>query len=417
MPRVLNKNGLMAVLDVGTSKTCCILARPLEDEKVDLVSIGFHQSRGIDKAGIADLPAAVSSVMHAVAAAEKETGERIETVVATACAKQFSSFLVNESVDLDGKEATQADVNRLIAKAQNKIPEKNDEILHCIPIDYGVDDRHGLSNPIGLTGDKLSLILHTVMTPLYPMRDMDSMLEQSHLNCAKKVASPYAAGLACLTREEAEQGSVVIDLGAGSTGIGYFYGKQFTFCDRIPLGANVISKNLAQSFKMAWDDAERIKTLNGSTIPSSSYDQEEIEIPLIGEKERTNLVHVSKSAVTAVIEPVVDDIFHAVRSKLEEQGFYDYCLNAVLVGGGAQMHGICEKARAVLGLNARLGKPLHIPLRQNVVPEHMFPMAMGCFGLLRYTSRYLLNSSFAKDDIGKPKNKFVRFFHWFLDNC
>ena len=48
MPRVLNKNGLMAVLDVGTSKTCCILARPLEDEKVDLVSIGFHQSRGID---------------------------------------------------------------------------------------------------------------------------------------------------------------------------------------------------------------------------------------------------------------------------------------------------------------------------------------------------------------------------------
>ena len=326
MPRVLNKNGLMAVLDVGTSKTCCILARPLEDEKVDLVSIGFHQSRGIDKAGIADLPAAVSSVMHAVAAAEKETGERIETVVATACAKQFSSFLVNESVDLDGKEATQADVNRLIAKAQNKIPEKNDEILHCIPIDYGVDDRHGLSNPIGLTGDKLSLILHTVMTPLYPMRDMDSMLEQSHLNCAKKVASPYAAGLACLTREEAEQGSVVIDLGAGSTGIGYFYGKQFTFCDRIPLGANVISKNLAQSFKMAWDDAERIKTLNGSTIPSSSYDQEEIEIPLIGEKERTNLVRVSKSAVTAVIEPVVDDIFHAVRSKLEGQGFYDYCL-------------------------------------------------------------------------------------------
>lgn len=417
MPRVLNKNGLIAVLDVGTSKTCCLLARPLEDEKVDLVSIGFHQSRGIDKGEIADLRAAVQSVMHAVAEAEKQTGERIETVVAAASAKQLNSALIGESLSLDGKEVSQNDLHRLIVKAQNKIPDKNTEVLHCFPVDYALDDRHALNDPRGLTGDSLSLLLHAVTTPLYPMRDMDSLFAQSHLTCVKKVAPPYAAGLACLTAEEAEQGSVVIDLGAGSTGIGYFYGKQFMFCDRLPVGANAITKDLTQAFKIAWDDAERLKTLNGSTLPSSSYDGVEIALPLIGEKDKTNNIRISKSAAVAVIEPRIDEIFGSIRSKLAERGFYDYCLNAVLVGGGAQLHGICEKARAILGLNARLGKPLHIPLRQTAVPEHMFPTAMGCFGLLRYTTRYLLNASFAQDDVGKPKNKFVRLFHWFLDNC
>ncbi len=417
MPRVLNKNGLIAVLDVGTSKTCCLLARPLENEKIEPVSIGFYQSRGIDKGEISDLNAAVQSVKSAVAEAEKQTGERIEIVVATATAKQLMSELVNESMPLDGKEVTQADVGRLIAKAQNKISDKNIEVLHCLAIDYGVDDRHGLSNPRGLTGDSLSLIMHTVTTPRYPMRDMDSMMAQSHLTCVKKVASPYAAGLACLTREESEQGSVVIDLGAGSTGIGYFFDGQFTFCDRIPVGANNITKDLTAAFKISWNEAERVKTLHGSTLPSTSFAQEEIALFPLGEENESNRTRVPKSAIVDVIEPRVAEIFDAVRARLERNGFYDYCLNAVLVGGGAQLHGIREKAGAVLGLNARLGKPQHIPLRQTVVPEHMYPMATGCFGLLRYTSRSLLNKAFMQEDVGKPKNKFVRLFHWFLDNC
>ena len=373
MPRVVNKNGLVAVLDIGSSKTCCLIARPLENEKVELVGFGSYQSRGVEKGEITDLKAATQSVLNAVAEAEKQTGERIDVVVASAAAK--------------------------------------------LAIDYGVDDRHGLTDPTGLSGDSLSLIMHAVTTPRYPMRDMDSVLSQSHLTCVKKVAPPYAAGLACLTREESEQGSVVIDLGAESTGIGYFFGGQFVFCDRLPVGANSITQDLTMEFKISRTEAERIKTLNGSALPSASFSQEEIVCSLIGEENNANSTRIPKSAVVTVIEKRVVEIFTAVRARLEQQDLYGYCLNAVLVGGGAQLHGICEKAGSVLELPVRRGKPQHIPLRQTVVPEHMYPMATGCFGLLRYTSRYLLNKAFLQDDVGKPKNKFVRLFQWFLDNC
>ena len=157
--------------------------------------------------------------------------------------------------------------------------------------------------------------------------------------------------------------------------------------------------------------------LNGSALPSASFSQEEIVCSLIGEENNANSTRIPKSAVVTVIEKRVVEIFTAVRARLEQQDLYGYCLNAVLVGGGAQLHGICEKAGSVLELPVRRGKPQHIPLRQTVVPEHMYPMATGCFGLLRYTSRYLLNKAFLQDDVGKPKNKFVRLFQWFLDNC
>ena len=417
MPRVVNKNGLVAVLDIGSSKTCCLIARPLENEKVELVGFGSYQSRGVEKGEITDLKAATQSVLNAVAEAEKQTGERIDVVVASAAAKQLSSKLISESQPLDGKEASQNDISRLIAKAQSKITDKNIDVLHCLAIDYGVDDRHGVTDPTGLSGDSLSLIMHAVTTPRYPMRDMDSVLSQSHLTCVKKVAPPYAAGLACLTREESEQGSVVIDLGAESTGIGYFFGGQFVFCDRLPVGANSITQDLTTEFKISRTEAERIKTLNGSALPSASFSQEEIVCSLIGEENNANSTRIPKSAVVTVIEKRVVEIFTAVRARLEQQDLYAYCLNAVLVGGGAQLHGICEKAGSVLELPVRRGKPQHIPLRQTVVPEHMYPMATGCFGLLRYTSRYLLNKAFLQDDVGKPKNKFVRLFQWFLDNC
>lgn len=416
MSRILNDNNLIAALDIGTSKTCCVLAHPVDEEKIVIVGAGSYQSKGLKKSEIINLAQTTDAVRHAVANAESHTKERIRTVVATACTGTLSSQIIQDSLDLGGTEVTQGDINRLTANAQGKIPPSEDEVLHCIPIDYSLDTRHSITDPRGLTGKTLYLSLHTVMTPPYPIRDMNTVLEQSHLSCSKKVAAPYAAGLACLTKEEMKQGTAVIDLGAGTTGIGVFYEEQLVFTAQLPLGGDHITRDLSTAFKTSLENAERIKTLKGSTLPSLTYDREEVEIPLIGEDESVSVYRTSRTNVVGVIVPRVEEIFEKVKNTLEQNGFYDICLNFVLSGGASQLHGICEKASAVLQRNVRRGLPLRIHDKSGIIPEHACQGYMACLGLLHYTNQILLNMPTHRQDMQKPQNKIVRIFRWFLDN-
>ncbi|MBR1944825.1 MAG: cell division protein FtsA [Alphaproteobacteria bacterium] len=416
MSHILNDNNLIAALDIGTSKTCCVLAYPVNENKTVIVGAGSFQNTGVKKSEIIALSPTVESVRHAVANAESFIKERVKTVVATACVGTLSSSIIQDHLDLGGSEITQSDMNRLIDSARNKIPDSDDEILHCIPIDYSLDSRHSIADPRGLTGNKLSIFLNTVMTPPYPVRDMNKVLEQSHLFCSKKVASPYAAGQACLTPEEKKQGTAVIDLGAGTTGIGVFYEDQLVFASKLPFGGDMITKELASTFKTSLDNAERIKTLKGSCLPSAAYEHEEIEIPLIGEDKSVSAILVPRSRIVEQIVPKIEELFEKIRKLLEQTEFYDICMNFVLTGGGALLHGINEKAASVLQRNVRTGQPVRLFDKQEIIPAHAYQSYMCCIGLLHYTTKVLLNTPTHQRDLSAPGNKFVRFFRWFLDN-
>lgn len=417
LPRILNKNGLIAALDIGTSKTCCVLARPVEADKALITGAGSHRSKGLKKGMIVNLPDVIDSVRNAVENAEKEAGERIETVVTNVTARQFSSELLHASLSLGGTEVTQSDISRLITKARNKIEKNGDEILHCIPTEYRLDDAFDIRDPRGLFGDTLSVSLHKISTPPAPVRNMNAVLEQCHLTCARKVASPYAAGLACLREEEMQQGSAVIDLGAGTTGIGVFYEGQPVFVSRLPVGGNHITEDLTVKFKTAFADAERIKTLNGSVYPSERYSTEEIDIPLLGEDARISIYRVPRIEMVNVIIMRVREIFELVRRELKQSGFYDLCLNFVLTGGGSQLQGVREMASSVLQKNARIGQPVGLEDPNAIILPASYPIYTGCFGQLRYALNARTNIPAHQKDLPKNQNGIIRFFQWFLDNC
>ena len=122
MSSLSNDNNLIAVLDIGTSKTCCVLAYPVNEDKSVIVGAGSFQNTGIREGGFIALEPVVESVKHAVANAEDTIKERIKTVVATACVDKLSSSIFFDSLDLGGREISQNDVDRLIDSAQSKIP-------------------------------------------------------------------------------------------------------------------------------------------------------------------------------------------------------------------------------------------------------------------------------------------------------
>ena len=412
MANLVNKNGIIGVLDIGTSQTCCLLAR-VEGNDAQIIGTGSHVCKGLQGGRIADLAETVASVGAAVDAAEKQAGELIDSVVVTAPLREISSDLTSAYVDLYDEEVSDTDISRLRAKAESAINTGDKDILHCFPVAYLLDDNRILNDPRGLFGQKLGVVIHTMLCEKDPLRNLSKAADMSHLKCSVAVASPYAAGLACLTEEERRQGAAVVDLGAGSTGVGVFKEGQLIFAAKLPVNAAHITHDIEYCFSTSFAEAERLKTLKGAAFAPQSYAAEEFSVSSVGEDFKST--HTRKELAEVII-PRVEETFKAVRDRLKEKKLDGVCRNYVLTGGGSQLQGIREFASEYLKRNVRIGVPVASFDKKHLIAAPSLPFYTGCFGLLSYALNRQVDVPHQKE-MPLRQSKIFRFFRTLLDNC
>ena len=97
-------------------------------------------------------------------------------------------------------------------------------ILHALPALYTLDGLKGVKKPLGLHADRLGVDIHVVAAEPSPVRNLDLCVRSAHLGVEAIVASPVAAGKACLSDEERELGVALVELGAGVTNVSVFAG-------------------------------------------------------------------------------------------------------------------------------------------------------------------------------------------------
>ncbi len=74
------RNGMIAALDVGTSKVCCFIAHVEDGGALRIAGIGFHEARGLRAGAVVDMEAAEESILAAVHHAEQMADETIREV-------------------------------------------------------------------------------------------------------------------------------------------------------------------------------------------------------------------------------------------------------------------------------------------------------------------------------------------------
>ena len=77
------RSGLVAALDVGTTKVCCLIARldpnggPAPEDRLKIIGIGHQVSHGLRSGAIIDLDETEASIRATVETAEQMAGENI----------------------------------------------------------------------------------------------------------------------------------------------------------------------------------------------------------------------------------------------------------------------------------------------------------------------------------------------------
>ena len=371
------RSGIIASLDIGTTKTCCLIGR-VEHGAVKVIGYGHHGSRGVKSGTVIDMEQAEHAIVNAVHGAELMAGETIESVVVNMSGGNPSSRTVLHEISVSGHEIADSDLEKVLAQGHQVSEPADREVLHVLPVGYAIDGSRGIRDPRGMFGERLGIYTHVISASKGALRNLSTCVARSHLDIDGVVVSPYAAGLAALVEDERELGVTLIDMGGGTTTIAVFVSNQLVFTDSVPIGGQHVTSDIARGLSTPLAHAERMKTLYGTALVSAADERDMIDVPLIGENEHAQANHVPKSILTGIIQPRLEETFELVRSRLEASGFDQVAgRRIVLCGGAAQLAGVRDLASLILDKTVRIGRPVALEGLPEAVSGPAFATAAG----------------------------------------
>ncbi len=367
----VRRTQIASVLDVGSTKICCLIARlkptaPGEalrgrTHSIEVLGFGHQRARGIKSGVVADLDAVEQSIRLAVDAAERGAGITIESLVVNVACGRLASETCSAFVDLNGEAIEDAEIGRVLAVGRRHSVSEGRSVVHALPIGYALDGNRGIADPRGMVGRRLGVDMHVATADTPPLRNLELAVNRCHLSIEAMVASPYASGLSVLVDDEAELGCAVIDFGGGTTTVAVFSRGEFVHVDAIAVGGRHITTDIARGLSIRLEDAERLKTMYGSALPNVGDEREVLSVRAIGDDERDLPNQVPRSALTRIVRPRIEEILELARDRLNASGFASLVgRRMVLTGGASQLNGLAEAARRILARNVRLGRPLGV---------------------------------------------------------
>ena len=411
-PKRPMRGGIVAALDVGSTKVVCFIARVEDAGAVRILGIGHQIATGVRAGSIIDMEAAETSIGAAVHAAEQMANETIRDVVVNVSCPISHGF--NAEISVSGQEVTEGDVRRALSHARTLQVGPDQALVHAIPVGFSLDGNRGIRDPKGMYGERLGVQAHVITASAGAVRNLHTCVARCHLDMESMVASPYASGLACLVEDEMEMGSACIDMGGGTTTISVFCEGNLVWTDCIRLGGNHVTNDIARGLTTPVVHAERMKTLYGSAMTSAADEREMIDVPQVGEEERAGANNLPKSFLVRIIQPRLEEIFEIVRSRLEQSGYAKLVgRRVVLTGGASQLPNTRELAQLILDKQVRIGRPTRIA---GLNEAHGGPAFSTGAGLLLHAVRNPTELPVAGHEAGVASGFFGRVGLWLREN-
>lgn len=404
----------VGVIDVGSSKVCCAIARQDAEGVLRVLGFGHQASFGLRSGVVTNMDAAESAIGAAVQSAEKMAGETLRSVYVSLSGGQLSSATIDVRVGTGGQEIGTPVLRKVAQQCKAALGELEGDPVHIIPTGYALDGARGIKDPTGMIGDQLDVQINAVTANAAARRNLVTCIERCHLDVERVVVSPLAAARSCLSADELELGATLIDLGGGTTSIGVFRDGEMVFADSIPIGGIHVTSDIARGLITPAAHAERIKTLYGHAVSITTDRHEQIDVPQMGEDERTTVTQVPRSLMIGIIQPRLEEIFEMVRARLEHSGFDQAGgRRVVLTGGASRMQGTRELAQTILDKQVRLAKT---PSSGIVLPDNLTgPEFSVLTGLLFYATQPNTEYRVVNPSEG-TRGVFGRIGDWFREN-
>jgi cell division protein FtsA len=430
MRKAAIQRGVVAVLDVGSSKIACLVLRfdgpdmsrgdegvgPLAGQsRFRVIGAATTRSRGVRFGEIDAMNETERAIRTVVQSAQKAAGQRVDHVIACLSGAAPRSYGLAGTHHLADAAVAEQDIARVLAACEVPDLGPGREVLHAQPVNFALDHRSGLADPRGQIGHRLSCDMHLLSVEARAIECLLHCLKRCDLEVAGLASSAYVSGLASLVEDEQELGAACIDLGGGTTGVSIFMKKHMIYADSIRMGGQHVTLDIAKGLEVPLAVAERIKCFNGGVQATGMDDRDRIEIGGDSgdwDKDRRS---VSRTELIGIMRPRVEEILEEVRARLDAAGFeFLPSQQIVLTGGGSLIPGLDGLAARMLGQRVRMGRPLRVQGLPQAATGAGFASAVGlCLFAAHPQDEWW---DFEVPAERYPARSLKRAMRWFRDN-
>jgi cell division protein FtsA len=280
-------------------------------------------------------------------------------------------------------EIYQDDVDRAVRASQAVNLPQNRTIIHTLTRDFMVDGVGDIVDPLGLSGSRLE-VQSLVIDAFSPhVKILIRAVELAGGEVSGLVFAPLVAARAALSKRQKELGTVLIDIGFGTTGLSVYEENRLAGVAKFPMGAGSVTNDLAVGLKIPVDAAEEIKLHYGYAYSREVNAKESVELKKFAEGAKGS---VSRRFIAEIIESRLEEILDLVNGELKIiQKDAKLPGGAVLVGGGAKLPGLTDLVKQEMRLSAQIGCTLADEWESGGGTSREFledPEFAGAFGLV-----------------------------------
>ncbi|MDX1677676.1 cell division protein FtsA [Arsukibacterium sp.] len=370
---------LIVGLDIGTAQIKAVVGEITPDNRLSIVGVGTHASRGMDKGGVNDLNLVVQAVQRAINEAELMADCQISSVYLGITGKHIRCQNESGMVPINDTEVTADDVASVIHAAKSVPISAERRMLHVLPQEFSVDMQEGIKSPVGMSGVRMEAKAHIITCANDMAKNIEKCVERCGLAVDQLIFSSLASSYAVLTDDEKELGVCVVDMGGGTIDLSIYTNGALRHTAVIPVAGNQVTSDIAKIFRTPISHAEDIKVQYACALRSMVGKEESIEVPSVGGRPARSM---SRHTLAEVVEPRYHELFELVLEEIRSSGLEEQiAAGLVLTGGTSKMEGAVEFAEDVFQMPVRVGQPMHVSGLKEYVQD---PAYASVVGLLLY---------------------------------
>jgi len=371
---------LVAAIDIGTLRTRAAIGRFTTEGKLEIVAVSDTLTKGVRNGVVVNIDEVAVSIRTVIGALEKSLNLRVQKIYAGISGQKINNRQVTGYRMTENGEVTQAIINSLIDEAQRYSSGPGEKVYHLVPQEFIVDGERGVNNPVGMAGRRVDAAFTVISASESYEINLKRSIEKAGYELVSAFINPFVQGAGYLSKDEKEAGVILLDFGAGTTGMSLYYENKLRLATELPFGGNVISNDIREGCNIIPRHAEMVKVQCGYAFSELVPDNKFAQIP---EVEGWQAKEISFRNLSGIIQARLEEIIEGVNFQLEATGLLPKLgAGIVLTGGGSNMRGIDKLVSYMTGIDVRFGKPV-VAIKEQLFNEQIMNIeSANLIGLL-----------------------------------
>lgn len=350
--KTIKEAQMFGAVDVGTTKIVALVGYKNENGQIVVLGKSNVPSQGMWAGEVMNVEETTKAIQTAVSEARNEAGFFPKKVIVGVAGRHIQSCPSSVPLNREANDPiTKKEIEDLKNRARNISFESDQEIINVIPRDFVIDG-NSVKNPVGCVGRHVDANYHVILGKVKAL----TLLRQCVINAGLDIddefglhLEPLASADAVLKNDEREVGTAIIDIGGGTTDIAIYKNNVLLHTAVVPMGGNLLTKDISTIYGIPFVDAEKIKIQYGTAIKDFAPNT---IIQLVNFDKEINC-----QTLAGIIQSRLEEIFEEASYEIGLSGYKDDVSSIVVTGGGSEMQNINQLMNFKLPRTSRKGAP------------------------------------------------------------